>query len=492
VDTRTAITQTIAELCGQVATLQATPDPVEDESTISLRDSVAKLVELTVRTEPLPVDDSPPRDVSIAMARALFARSHLRVTLGHDAHRANLQTSSALLANAFSMEVWELDELREEIDRRVATLMQQRRIARWLEHRFGSNNVDPLFHALFPGVVGARPVAARRLGHRLYVVVEQGPEAPPHTLFMPFSPWHDACRCPPTTSFRPDAVDPGIVRAASQAVGMTMDATREALAEVMAIVPSASAAAYIHRDRWRSTGYAGVTGLGLLNSSVLSAFGPVLDRAVPVEEWGLPNVRREAVLASFDRLAIARVSELLRSHYSSIMAGVLADVPLNSVELVDSFDVTGHIRRVLSPLVRWPLGGGAVDRVVDASDLPRDRAVKLLREIHEIWKQRMEATWVAPPRPERRHSVGSLVLNHLVLVRSSLRKTFAREADSRARHSDVLLSFAGCYFADAPLGRLWRPVGGRVPPPEDVVGDYFWSTWTRVLNALDKQPVEVS
>jgi hypothetical protein len=35
------------------------------------------------------------------------------------------------------------------------------------------------------------------------------------------------------------------------------------------------------------------------------------------------------------------------------------------------------------------------------------------------------------------------------------------------------------------VGRLWRPENGRLPPPEDVIAEWFWGTWQRVLAARD-------
>jgi hypothetical protein len=58
--------------------------------------------------------------------------------------------------------------------------------------------------------------------------------------------------------------------------------------------------------------------------------------------------------------------------------------------------------------------------------------------------------------------------------------------DPRSSHRRVMLLFLAHYAASAPLGRLWRVQDGKLPPPEDVLGEWFWGTWQRVLDAEEE------
>jgi hypothetical protein len=81
-----------------------------------------------------------------------------------------------------------------------------------------------------------------------------------------------------------------------------------------------------------------------------------------------------------------------------------------------------------------------------------------------------------------------------------MRRLYNKPADVRCPHRRVLLLFAAHYLSDAALARLWVkriaepvPVEFEVeddkeplPIPEDIVGDWFWGVWSRVLDAVEQ------
>jgi hypothetical protein len=96
-----------------------------------------------------------------------------------------------------------------------------------------------------------------------------------------------------------------------------------------------------------------------------------------------------------------------------------------------------------------------------------------------------QAAWAGRPDEDRPHTVQTILTTHLALVQSSLYRIWRRQPDGRGSHQRVMLLFLGHYLAEAPLGRLWRTnEGGDLVPVEDVLGDWFWGSWRRSLDAL--------
>ena len=78
----------------------------------------------------------------------------------------------------------------------------------------------------------------------------------------------------------------------------------------------------------------------------------------------------------------------------------------------------------------------------------------------------------------------------------SLRALLRRAPDPRAPHADMVLLFAAHYLREARIERLWLKAmsdvsqdhEGRIPPPEDIAGAWFWRIWNRLLDELDRDP----
>jgi hypothetical protein len=86
------------------------------------------------------------------------------------------------------------------------------------------------------------------------------------------------------------------------------------------------------------------------------------------------------------------------------------------------------------------------------------------------------------------------VLEHLLALAGGLRTAVRRGPDPRSPHADLALLFAAHYLREARLERLWiRSMSDcavpdrKLPPPEDVVGTWFFRTLRRVLDESERQ-----
>ena len=94
------------------------------------------------------LEGAPPRRIAVAMALAVFSHPHLAQTFASDPRPAIL-IGPEVLQEALGLSAWELDDLREEVDRRAGTLLKQSTLVRWLESHVPAPR---LFQLLFPGV----------------------------------------------------------------------------------------------------------------------------------------------------------------------------------------------------------------------------------------------------------------------------------------------------------------------------------------------------
>lgn len=434
----------------------------------------------------------PPRAVALAMAQAIFSAPHLSRTLSvyTTASEHVVFHPSEALAEALGLSELQLEEVRNEIDLKVAQVLRRSRVLHWLWHRAGNPRVqpDPLFHMLFPGAVGPTADHFSYRGNRLYAVVDQPHPPPPEALYLQWLPGQERWTCVPDTHFHSRYLDPALTTTIGRAVGMEPAAIASVLDDMVCTVPLADEDAFTMRDRWRNEGWAELTGLGVPTPGSAWLTLPLAADAVDPEGW--IAVQEEGLVLQaparvFDRLAMTRLTAMMHGLYAELCARLLAGRKLDAVDQSWIFDLDPYIQRVLQPLLDWAASPSTRAVIADVLQVDRDHVGAALAKVREGWLKQARTSWGGAPTPERPYTVQGILAAHLAATQASLSSAYHRPPDARADHHRILLLFFASYMQQASLGRLWRPVDGKVPPVEDVVGTWFWPTWSRVLDAVD-------
>ncbi len=474
------------------------------------------------RTDPAPL----PKRVSTAMALAVLSAPHFVATIPAPVREGAVVTEPArrppevapivtneVLERALGLTAWEVDELREEVDRRAGKALKLLRTVNWLWSYFGESRVPPrelqlaggaappraLARVLLPGNDDARPDIVRRGGH-VYLLTELSPDERPAALYLP---WLSPDPAVGPTSFRSRSVDSSLRHRIARGVGGDEDEIAELLEGMVALVPRSDAARWLQTDQWRTHGYAAITDLGLPYSVGDWLVRPLAPDAADWRIWlrgGPEGLRLKGTAEKiFDALALPRIAAMTRLLYAATLATVDRDGgdpgAFFRPDDVDLLDVPRHVRAVLAPLLAWP-GRSSTHRLV-ATELgvEVEAVAAMLGQLQRDWQAHAATSWWGPPGT-RAPSIQTLLLEHVLALQVSLRTLIRRPADPRAPHADLVLLFVGHYLREARLERLWlRSLSdvseghdGRLPPPEDIAGTWFWRAWRRVLDEVDQEP----
>lgn len=438
----------------------------------------------------------PPRAVAAAIAQALFSAPHTSRTLAVASTAGELPVVRATdgLGVELGLDPTEMEALRATTDRRVADALQQIRALQWLWRRAGNPRTDPsgLAALLFPHRADLPVARFANHGSRLYAVVPMARPCPPEALYLPWLPDAPTWTAPPHGTFNARLVDDGTVRALGRAVGTTPEAARTLLARMVCVVPEGEETTFFRHDRWRSEGWAALTGLAdpVPGGGWLTAPAGT-DELLPdgllarTDDGGLAV---QGARRAFDRAARARVTVLLHGLYAELCARAMQrqGIPPSGQPVL--YDLAPYIQRALRPLLD---GCGRADihrHIADRHGVSVDIARAAMARLGETWTDLARASWGGAPGPDRPVTIQGLLAAHLARVQSSVERLRRMPSDPRADHHRVLLLFLAHHMVDAPIGRLWRPVDGAVPDPEDVVGRWFWPLWQRSLDASGLGP----
>lgn len=511
-----AVYEALQQLVGGLAEWsRGADDPV---ARAALRDDLLHLLDRVApalaREGPDLRRNPPPRRVAVAMGLALHSQPHLGGTfdqltregsepIGDPEHITAglpLTVSGEAMERALGIAQWELDDLRDEVDRRAGRFLKQDRAVQWVWNHYGFPDTEAagLVRALYPGLdlAGARVGLARRGGH-LYAIAPFE-TSDPSALYLSWIPAPDADAISPVRAFEPSSVDRSLLRALGRGIGADDEESAELLARVLCLVPRASCASWLVADQFRTRGLAALVDLGTPYTR-----GNWLVRRLDPEacEWrswlevqGDSLVPTQAVEKVFHRLVLPRVQALLRQVYAQMLAALDQETAGSELgarpEDLQLYDIGGHLRAVLKPLLDWTGDLVVHKAIAHHLRLPLLAVEQCFVEIGVAWRRYAERTWYPADGQSR---LLMRLLEHVVATNTSLRRLLHKQADLRWDHRELLLLFAAHYLREAPVERLWQPGlsdavrAGGGEPAEDVAGEWFWSTWQRVLGEVERE-----
>jgi hypothetical protein len=454
-------------------------------------------------------DGPPPRRVGVAMALALHSAPHFAATLfpptrsgaedPAEPHRREPELGpiplNETLERVLGLAGWEIDELREEVDRRVGAVLKRDRTVGWLWSWAGMprSGAGTLGNALFPGLDSEAVSLLRRGGH-IYAM-NRSVKGPRASLWLP---WLGDPEQGPTSGFRMEQVDDVVRKRLERGIGAEEGEVEQLLRGMIAMIPRRDALAMLQLDQWRCYGRATLTDLGQDYAAGRWLVQPIPADGAEWRSWlvqdedGMLAVRG-TVTKVFDKLALPRASAMLQQIYAGILSTVDAEGPAGPGHVhpddLDLYDVESHLQAVMEPVFAWANRTETHRLIAREYRLDTELVADRLRELARVWQDHARRAWWGVQ--EHTPSILTILVPHLVALQGSLRRGI-RRAPSGAPHADLLLLFVAHYVREARLERLWVPqlsdvVDGEseLPPPEDIVGHWFWAVWQRLLEELD-------
>jgi hypothetical protein len=291
----------------------------------------------------------PPRRIAVALALAVYSQPHLASTFfvadGSEAPPLAVEplvVSNEVLESALGLSSWELDDLREEVDRRAGGVLKQTTLVQWLLSRY--EEPSRVLHLLFPGVELRGESALIRRGSHLYAVVDQ-PSVPRHALYLPWTRPENGASVMPLEAFRGRYVDAGLKRALARGIGATEGEVVDLLERTIALLPREDLERLLEHDGWRNRGLASVTGLGQPYPKLAWLSREVDAGDVRWQDWiqvDDQGARLRDPLAALEALARHRIHHALEALHTDLLARrfVRRDGP-REVDDLDVFDVGG-------------------------------------------------------------------------------------------------------------------------------------------------------
>ncbi|MEQ1569257.1 MAG: hypothetical protein ABMA64_26710 [Myxococcota bacterium] len=481
-----------------------------DRELVELVELVASALERPPNLTPVTIT---PRRIAVALGLALHSAPHFVATLPIPARDGTVDPGeparrSAVLAPVVTDEhyervlglvQWEVDELREEIDRRAGKVLKQLRTVNWLWSFFSmptDGAAQTLGRILYPGTEDRRLEVVRRGGH-LYLVLDLDDDAPLPSMFLP---WLAPDPNSGPGSLQSRTVDRGLRSRLARGVGADDEEVGELLEEIVTLLPRRGLGHFLRLDQWRSYGYAVITDLGTPYTAAAWLTRPLPPDGADWRAWlrvgpnGALGVRGTPEKV-FDALALPRATAMTRQLYAALLAGLdrdrRADGPMVRPEDLDLYDVPRHMRAVLSPLLGWAGKSSTHKWIAKELERPVEEVTVVLEQVREAWTTHAHVSWYGPPGTKT-PSIQTLILEHVITLHHSMRQAMRAEPDRRGEHVDVMLLFAAHYLREARLERLWvkslsdcADGEERIPLPEDVVGSWFWRMWRRLLDEIE-------
>lgn len=430
--------------------------------------------------------DAPGRDTSLAMALALASQPHIVGTFADpdDAHTGHADPPMSLppenLRVALGLQAWEVDEIRDDVDRRASDYLRQRRAASFLWHAWVALDPNELVRRLLPG---APPVdlSLGRAGGQIYGLVDGALESPVAMLVAPWLASVDEDRALPLDAFSARYVDPTLRAAVSRGIGATEAEVADYLDAIVTLVPRRGQAGFLHRDRWRAAGAGALTGLGASYGAGHRVVAPIPPDAISLEGWlsvADGRLRVGDVEAVFDQVAIPRVAECVRLVLAGILAMAWSDGRIRwSADDLALFDLTTHLNAALDPVLRWPTAPATVARAAKALGATPNTMSAAMARVGDRWTARAER-WLRAPTAEDPWPLSARLVDLAVRFGTHTQAILDQPTLTRP-HASLALLFAGHRVAGASDAEL-LPGDPAVPGLAEVLVEQFWGAWARV------------
>jgi len=451
--------------------------------------------QLTTSLVPEPtgsLQTAPPRRIAVAMAMAVFSHPHLTRTFRDAGDPSAIKTEALVASNevmekALGLSSWELDDLREEVDRRAGTMLKQTTLVRWLQSRYPEP--DRIFKMMFPGVNQPHNPDLIGRGAHLYAVVDQ-PCVPTTALYLPWVPGDRESVVGPLDAFRGRYVDSGLKRALSRGIGASDTEIVDLLERTITLIPREGMEGLLRHDLWRRRGFATVTTVGQPYPKLSWLSREVDAGDVRWQDWIRPDSQPLSLhepVPAFDSIAQQRVHTVLEALYTDLLARLFAaEDTRRTLEEVSLYDLGGHVRTVLDPALRWVRAKGSVTWLARATQREPFETEPLLADVTRQWEKRLDH-WTRPAPESFDHSVLAKWVSTLGCFDGVLRSLLDRRPDPRWDHRSILFLFAGHYISECPMDRTLMAHGMDPTSPGMAIGRWFWPTWVRLLNAIEDE-----
>jgi len=464
------------------------------------------------QTKALSLAGSPPRRVSLAMAMALLCQPHLSVTFADldpigdtnlwpwtqpEPERPFL-LDTEVMSEVLALSHWEIDHLREDVDRKVGQRLKQQRALRWLWGRYKpqSETADSLLQILFPGITDEH-CKLFGIGGQLYAQLSGDTPAGVPSLFIPHpeNPTDDFIN--PRETFRARFVDRSLIEALAKGIGADEEEVHEILNHMICAIPRLQARDFIDSDMWRIAPYDGMTQLTKGYTATQWLYQPLHQTmSEPLDIWlEAPNGKLNRTLAEnrFDYLVYPRLRLLLRQIHAQSFSNLLvehshephsAKFPWVRLSDLDGLQLATAFESIIQPILDWCLSDEAAESISQHMKLQNAATKSLQKELHACWTQRNTQLWSGGPRADGHQTTLTRLTAHIGRTAVSMRKTWHRRPIYDIPHRNTLLLFAGHYFSEMPLEGAWADSGDA--HGTDPIGQWFWPTWQRILNTLEE------
>jgi len=452
----------------------------------------------------------PPRRVALAMALAVLSQPHLSVTfqpwdwVGSEGFgltvggvdEAPFLVDLDALGDALGLSSWELDQLRDDIDRNVSIQLKQRRALRWLWARYAtkSGETEALLSILFPGMTDESSQLLG-VGGQLYGLLNGVCRMGPGAMYTPYAIDKNEDRLNPRSTFVGRLVDPSLIEAMASGIGADEEEVVQILNTMIGCIPQHEAAAFVGQDLWRIRAFDSLTHLSRGYNATQWLFEPLNVAFLrPVDdwlEWEDEKISADLAQSCFDRTLIPRLATLVRQLHAQGLSNLLTENqhkpgPKNArwvaLSDLDRLQLSDLFNSVAKPLLNWPTSPDGAQVLRQHLKLNEADLTIAQSQLQTLWRQRYKAIWGDGPRPDGHQTTLTHVLAHLCRTTLSLRQLWHRPPIDHA-HQNILALFAGYYFSELPLDEAWKDAGEA--QGADPVGQWFWPTWERVLNTLD-------
>jgi len=448
---------------------------------------------------------APPRHVSIAMALALLAHPHLTITFGDSDPLGTVPKlpqpfrspdrpillDADVVCDALSLNRWEFDQLREEIDQRVGVHLKQWRALRWLwaRYKLHEEGEEGLFQILFPGI-GQQHGSGLLVGcaAQLYALLSNEAALQPDSLYIPTAVQLDDDFYDPRRTFRARFVDESLRRELARGIGADDDEVLSLLDHMITVLPLKHAASHLSFDQWRIASHDSLTGLTGGYASIQWLFEPLKPPSIEgITEW-LP-VRNGVVDCTkankcLDSLLFPRASVLLKQIQGRMLAGLINEPTAPGAPFTIHDLKTLHfpqlLEAIIDPVLTWSADQASIPGFATQLRVPHGEASRVLNHLNRSWKEHIRTLWCHKPTSGASQSVQTRLMAHAIRTQTSIRRIWHTPAITDPPHRDLLLLFCGHYFSESPIERNWAEAGDAYGA--DPIGRWFWATWQRLLD----------